>query len=268
MSKASERIGQVPAPRLAVGIRVLGSRTPRVFTGPRPAIEASQDRSAGADNPRRRKRTAKGNAGSYACPPGRRSPLVSGLSEAGVTVLEPAASGLTVLRRQAQGVDCRVHCRAAPQRVVISPSPCGSRAPMARPVKPPATPSEVRILLPPLTRFSARGEGSRPPGRRFPPRPAKTRPSWRSLARDWRTREHFPGDRATIRKDRAVTIDVGRFLRLRGAIISTLAAVPVDQAAMSGEALPTSYTRLRGKRSTSSPQRLAMSLRGCFRKIR
>ena len=44
-----------------------------------------------------------------------------------------------------------------------------------------------------------------------------------------------------------MTIDVGRFLRLRGAIISTLAAVPVDQAAMSGEALPTSYNRLRGE---------------------
>jgi hypothetical protein len=52
---------------------------------------------------------------------------------------------------------------------------------------------------------------------------------------------------ATIERDHAVAIDVGRFLRLQGAITSALAAVPVEQAAMTGEALPTSYTRLRGE---------------------
>ena len=44
-----------------------------------------------------------------------------------------------------------------------------------------------------------------------------------------------------------MAIDVGCFLRLQGAITSTLAAVPIEQAAMTGEALPTFYTRLRGE---------------------
>lgn len=44
-----------------------------------------------------------------------------------------------------------------------------------------------------------------------------------------------------------MSIDVGRFLRLQGAITSALTAVPVEQAARSGEALPTAYARLRGE---------------------
>jgi hypothetical protein len=44
-----------------------------------------------------------------------------------------------------------------------------------------------------------------------------------------------------------VAVDIGRVLRLHGAITSTLAAVPIEQAGLTGEALPASYTRLRGE---------------------